>query len=895
MVLILTVLGAAAALAWDAMRDDGARSAGHEVLSPLADDGQDRGGPVSGSSAAVVQGVGLGGMSTHGHEAGSPRIPMASDGKDGQRILKIRVIDQRTHMPVADAEVLYQIHEEYDHDAIQTEDPRLLADPERLLGRFGRRVTTSERGIALVPTQLSWLNVVAVHRDAAGRRRYGQRFFDVGRVVTDALDVEIEPDQTLRVRVVQDDDNRPLPDIPVALAVRTGGDEGAAGAVLLLPGGRSADNDGQLAVPHFQLWVRDQRRMHGPFTSARVVADLPGLVGHGPALPIGEPPGSVVELRLPPTGSLSVAVIDPAGRPVTGSTVGVSIVNHGGKPDGGKPALRLVDGAGVARYTRVPLHRRWQVSVNAGSKPVVRTVVGPARAAEHVEVRVAIPIESVIVMGRAVAEDGAPFARARLRVTVAGDGRSRAIETVETDAAGRFLSAFDARLGDRSVRAIFFEDVSQPWRRDGAMACLRHVKSLRVGAQSVGEVVLRKAPIVVRVRLTTHDGDPADAALFVQRAEVPTDAHSKARAAVQGNPPGHWEFIQPAPQIIRIEAGLYECRGHLQPARLRLLVRSSDYLPVEPVEFGFGEQELTIRLDRGGRAEVTVLSDVEIPPGTLRMELAPDPHGDAPWRRQPSIQHATTEGQTRFEWKRIEAGRYRLEARIWGQDRPLAMVPDIRIERSRKSEHERLGAIDLRGKLRLVTISAQGEGVIFVLGQDGQRRDEAYELKRGVGRVLTTTALDLLVAATGYCAQRLRGVARDTTLRLAKRRGVQLQVQASLPIPVPPPGAKLFLAVRSTDQTPQEPGRYLLPWGGAGSVETLLPRASDVRFELPTGGKQLQLAGEGRYDVRLELHRGEVVREIDGVQPRSIIARDGSIIGLRLDASRVKATWDRQR
>src|SRR5262249_29842870 len=128
--------------------------------------------------------------------------------------VEVRVLVAATRAPVPHAELAL-----LDWDDVGAEE-RLLASDERwpidrVLERFGRRLQADEHGIARVPRPARIARVVA-----ASGGLWGELWIDAGRpgVADDRgrLALELEPDRTLSVRVV-DEARRPVGGVPVVL------------------------------------------------------------------------------------------------------------------------------------------------------------------------------------------------------------------------------------------------------------------------------------------------------------------------------------------------------------------------------------------------------------------------------------------------------------------------------------------------------------------------------------------------------------------------------------------------------------------------------------------------------------------------------------------------------
>lgn len=242
--------------------------------------------------------------------------------------------------------------------------------------------------------------------------------------------------------------------------------------------------------------------------------------------------------------------------------------------------------------------------------------------------------------------------------------------------------------------------------------------------------------------------------------------------------------------------------------------------------------------------------------------------------------------------------------RCAGTDLPLLQLDDLRVEDGACAD-PRLEGIDLRGRVRVVAVSARDgdgrevrDGAAFVLTRANDANWAARGLGRGVARLATPGPLDVLVCAPGHEIALLPAVAQEATATLRRAAIVRCRVAASDPaVPAAagvtmrtrwPPDSTLTLHCEPIELGPQFAGldraRVTLDSWEVRTLASVLGESARVDAD---GTATLHVRLPGRYRLHARL---DDLWEVPIVSATTIdLPAAGDAITVTLDAAALRA------
>ncbi|MBL8896229.1 MAG: sigma-70 family RNA polymerase sigma factor [Planctomycetes bacterium] len=628
----------------------------------------------------------------------------------------------------------------------------------------------------------------------------------------------------------------PLAEVPVALLSRKYDQE------VGLWEGSTAEN-GFIAFPS------DWRARVPEHLKDQVVATL--------AFPVAEPVDAAIDLasaleaplvlRMPPTGSLEISVVDEQGR--FASEVPVVMVS-------GTSAADLASGRTLWQSlltTYVPLHEgrgllpfiglgcRLQVAFNYRDGSRVRVEVevdGPTRVGERVPVRIALGERVPVLTGRLLDEDGGILAQKLISLQHAeylGTIEARSVSTgLETDADGRFrwpAWAGEGPVGDGRSELSF--------RGRDALADARafvRIASPPPEEFDLGDIVLRRPPLLVSgiVRVGSAPPNVDVSVEVVLESAPPEQARVSKYAALDAEgrfalrEDGSWK---------RATVQATTSGGNVRSPLRSVVPESAEALALE------------LALPQISIVQGRFLVD-EISTGAKLWIHAVDERGKlfAQWVQL---------GSAEFRFP-LPCGKYRFLIDATGRQfhsrdelelgiAPLLDIADLQVREAPITEDPRLASIDLRGRfrklrarvldehgepirrsrdMRLAPLTAKGPAGAYGIETD---RDGHFEA------ICLSEHGSFLLSHAGYAPLALRWKAEEQTLRLEP--GFLVELELGLDAPKIEAPFELFVVL--------DPLR--LPTADLGSA---IGTQRDFRASMATGRGALRVPCPGTY--RLE-------------------------------------------
>lgn len=806
-------------------------------------------------------------------------------------LVRVLVTRSDTDEPVPGAEVRYYENEiavSFSH-AERAEYARLSPDMEKLTARLGTRVLADGNGVVTIP--------VRQHVRATGRHGelYGQ--IDIRRSIQDNATeyrLELERDISFAVQVL-DFRGDPAVEVPVSIhPLRVGQGEWGDQSEL----GRTRAPEGLVNVAHLQMVLEGWEREIPRPTGYLLRPDIPGLT-EGQVLDPQMPPEDLVVFRLPQTGRVLVETTDAAGTKLPAEllrrTVTLAIPAEGGflqDPSSEHPIERDAQWTGrreedgTAVFERVVAGRTYLASSRPAWNYTETLFRGPVAEDQEVRVRLALPQGLYFLVGRALNEAREPIADRSLALDYRIEpGTTGSNFTFRTDPQGNFKINFTT--GGRTGGTL-----SQVAIRDAASGVAytwRGSRKLEAGEMDLGEVVLTPGFLVASGRVLVNGGAPREEHFDIQ-IQGGNPPRSGSSTAVQ------WRQDRELRLLVQGD-GRFEVRGDPQWSRFRLLLRNANYLPVRPIEFAPGAVGLVFELIDGGTLDAELLVDESVSLEELRvsvipldgqeLETRPDPGDSMAMYRIDnwllgSRSRRTSRGQA-FHWRALWPGRYRLEVRTAGASTPVVSIPDVHIAVGERNRDPRLEPIDLRRKLRTISITMvdpdreliapETSSPLALVHDPDAEEMYGFGHRRNPATILTGEPyLDLLVVARGYKPREISGVTADMEVMLEPFPEVVVRIPGGLP--ALPDDISLRLRIsRIGDRGQRDPRRVVLENGGGPLSSWLEPGTSTQEFS-ETGEVALPVSGDGTYALRASLQRGRnPAVTIRDVEPAEIEVR----------------------
>lgn len=408
----------------------------------------------------------------------------------------LRMVDAETQAPVPGAEVFWYGEDAGEPPQSEVDYHLRAVDPEAFHRRRGVRLVAAADGTVRLPTT-SWFAVVA---------RAGDRYGEAQRRRGDAeFLLPLHRERELVVRTV-DAASKPVPGV----VVRFRGSWLDRGEVVewsaLLP---ASDAAGVTRLPHVQELVSSrlaqrllQRSLSGEaeWQRASVAAAVTRLEGDAIAVDLRNLPSAPVDVVVPPTGSIELALKGPAGESFPlppGPRLRALLVPDGGMSKPVEPTLdtRPWGADGRAVFEAVACGRRYELLGGTDWYEGV-AFAGPARPGDRVVVDVPVPRNQAWLVGRLLGEDGKPWTRDVLL-------RMGGYHQLPGHPEGRFFVPVPDHAG-RQPKAWFSAEKGR-FEAEWTFAA-----PLPDGVTDLGAVVLRSPPLLVSGQVVVRGAaDPA--------------------------------------------------------------------------------------------------------------------------------------------------------------------------------------------------------------------------------------------------------------------------------------------------------------------------------------------------------------------------------------------------
>lgn len=805
----------------------------------------------------------------------TPTRPLPADA----RWVEVLVVDKATGAPAPGAQVHW--HDDSAVAYLEADDAErwsdamlaLFRNPEHVASKAGWRVRADGAGKARVTIGKSFTIVGASLGATYGTLQIrGDEAPPAG-----GYRLELEPDSALSVRVV-DDGGRPCAGIGIGLLATTVGKPDVA--VAFSTPLAFCDADGRATLTRLLLRCRVDTVLGtptswGPNVEAvdsaarlvwRVRAILPGSRDMGVAFDPTTPPTEPLQLRLPPTGRMTVRA-ELGGAPV--KSMRRASIQHVLTEDENPNAERtqaIADAAGVARFPFVALGARFWVTGDANGG-MEQTVDGPTLRGQDVEVVLRSPADAAVVAGRLLDAGRQPMRHCKISLHALGNDL-RLHATARTDGDGGFVVNLGAVQQPTPAATLWIETLgpnAMPKRAE-----LRE-RTVRSGREELGDVVLADAPTLVAGTVTLA-GEPfaGDATFEVEVFTPPGDAMSTGRWRPLDDQYGGKDAT-----------GRFAIRGNHGPGRYRLAVTCAEALPIDPIEFPIGATDVTVALQPGAQLAASVLLPPGAPIDQLRFTLVPSRPIAEPKRTNTFLflsprdarrdltsrlrgdAVADADGQGTIRWDLLPPDTYTLRVELWLQRREVLAIPGI-VAPPPGAADPRLARIDLRDAMRVVTLRVRAHDG----GELGDAKVTVFAAGPTVGVPWRTTSFwgppmqlllapepyDLTVCVPGLRPALARGAAPTFDVRMEPWPLVTVRVAGAADLP---PGTKVEARFVGPERpaAPFEDDRF-----GGDCNDYLYPRSEGVVVE--AGVARLPI-GDGPHALRVAIANDAARTDVD--------------------------------
>lgn len=835
-----------------------------------------------------------------GSDAGGDAPPIPEDCV----WLDVRAIDAATRQPVAGAEVRWATSATWQQVARlpMAERKEYDSDQEAAVSRFGWSTRTDGDGMARVAGDRHGANVFA-----RSEGRYATGYVGGSREVpAGGWLLELEADRTLRVRVL---DALGRPAIGSYVGIRMFGQDGQPvpnrGWIRPL---QAKAPDASVEWKHQQMWLWQggKRRVHDVVrwqVVAEVLAFDEASSGGGVDFDVEQPPREVVELRLPPTGRIAARLLHE-GQVLTKDVT--FQVRRGADPE------RLhtnfsprypVQADGWSRVPFVGLGGELVVVARVGHAEVSREVAAPL--GQDQEVRVELTTEELFVLsGRFLGPDRQPLADAEVEVNFDLGVMSGGGVSVATDAQGRFVWLLTkGHVATARIERLVF---SQRFADESPRSVTVAPREISRGTNDLGVLALVPEALVVGGRMV-FDVPPS-----AQRVWFQLEALQERRGRSGEE---RWSRVESLTQSQQPD-GRFEVRGQTKPTRYRLTFPSMEHLPIAPVEFRIGQDDLVVPVVVGS----TVAASCLLAEGTLshliRGVLVPG--------FEPPAEHQTGEfdfyghdnryqaegwgpngERCRLRWAGLPPGKYALQITAVGLVAPLATIEDVVLPLPEGGD-PRLVDIDLRGAVRMLEVQlgnvpskVDGRGgspvLLFTLPQADEQSWQGLQFhEQKVQLPVVSGPLELMVLGGNCRPQRVQLSAEQVaagkvTIDLRPWPTVELLVSG---VPELPEGVSLHAYCSRPSSAAREARRFTA-MGYSGGLDGFFDVeghgvVEHGRVTIPIGdgtrriGVYLRKAGTSRTESLRSITPGEIVGG-DGLAP----------IPLQLSSEEVRAALEK--
>jgi len=531
---------------------------------------------------------------------------------------------------------------------------------------------------------------------------------------------------------------------------------------------RRTDDKGVAVFRHFQFyrqrasgwWPKQHRDRFEAVLMVPLTESVRAAFGGKPV------PEDVIELCMPPTGSVALRTVDFDGRPFTHPV-------HG--------ELRMID-ANNPRWMKVPIRKKQNEReivfpfVGLGVELLANCrlddndfrwqsprFAGPQRAGERVDVDLVVAPNEAMFHGRVLNASGTPLANAKTTFLINSMRGRLEGEEVLLDDEGRFHLPFNQRAVSSHQAPYRFQVRQLNQLPVPGLATTLGVLP-KQGIVDLGDLHLGMLPPICSGKVVDDLGVPIAGA----RVQLQRERQLGGR-----RPRQQWQD-EAFTDVRTDEAGNFWLYGDLEAARYRLHVTASGYFPFEQPSLP-GREGVVIKLPRRSRVVGSVLLPKWLPSRSVKVQLLA--HNDPTQNKEDRIRDYRGRKLIYFDW--VKAGIYSLTFRMDGFPDPFARVDNFELRAGEQGEHPRLTNIDLgRDLYRFEVHAVREDGKRFtpksplrarVLRPSGQYAMLGFSWRGGKAQIVSSqSTLEVWPESRGYRAEHTTLMSGTSQIRFVR-------------------------------------------------------------------------------------------------------------------------------
>jgi len=506
-----------------------------------------------------------------------------------------------------------------------------------------------------------------------------------------------------------------------------------------------------------------------------------------------------VVLTLPATGSVKARVLGEDLKPFEGKASGSLELIPEGEPrelsvfsSVSRPKIKrpVENGEVVFHHVELGCEVGFEVRRDNADQGTRVYGDGPLRPGQTALLELQIGADHPVVRFRALDAAGGLLPNVELK----GDVRLRtswfnnsSYHVLRTDAEGYFVVDLAQDWSEGSTRTLHV--TLQQGDEPRLTASVDLSRDLDMGLNDLGDMVLEPPSIFVSGRVETESGKALPQAMLKMRSRMEDSASWN----------DEWNF-----QHRSKEDGTFEIRGDFTGASFQLAAAMDGYAS-RWVGFERGRTNLVLVLSTEGGIEGSVILDEGIPPELLSVRVqelqGEEEHLDWDTRQQ------SLDADLKFRFGRLLPGLRPVAIRAESQHTDLIRIEDVEVVSGQVCRDPRLQQIDLRGRLFYHEIELIGEepeerlqGDVLFGPAGAEETDERLWLSGKTVKIISQAPeIDVVIQASGYRQEELRGLSGRAELRLSKGLAVTLVLIGDAELPRPPVFIKPFLVPVEAD------------------------------------------------------------------------------------------------
>ncbi len=534
---------------------------------------------------------------------------------------------------------------------------------------------------------------------------------------------------------------------------------------------RRTDEKGYAVFKHFQFYRRNASswwpKEHASRFEAVLMVPLTEPVREGFG---GKPvPEDVIELRMPPTGSVALRTVDRDGRPFTHPVHGELRIIDGKNPRWARLPIRKEQDERVIEFPFVGLGMQLDASCRLDDDDFrwrAPAFAGPQQSGERLVVDLVVAPGAAMLYGRLLDEGGAALAGLNTTFLINSLRGRLEGEEVQLDQEGRFHLPYEVR-GQHQA----------PWRLQvrclGRMPVPGLATTLDIlpkeGVMDIGDLQIGDLTRISSGRVVNDLGEPiAGARVQLQRER---EAGRRPRLS--------WQDEAFATTTTDGD-GQFTLFGDLEAARYRLRVTASEHFSYEEPRLP-SRDGAVIKLDRRSRVVGSVLLPKWLASHRVKVRL--ESQSDSTRGRDDRIRDYRGKKFIYFDW--VKPGIYNLSLRLEGFPDAFVSVDGFEIKPGQRDTHPRLKDLDLGRDIYRYEVAAIDENGkrmnpktplrARVMRPDGGYSMVGFYWKGGLTEILSSQpSLEVLPEEPGFRSQSTTLFAGRNELRFARVPAVTL-------------------------------------------------------------------------------------------------------------------------